>query len=195
MAWTPTEGMKRANLLMVDIEGDLALGQLAPMARAMMFNRIADAIDEALGVGAAQHALMDKIVGNGHFPMAAYGVAPNGDIRSLTNEEYKAAVGPAATADPIGFDPVVEAHEEGPGSTSVFSIDPLNLGDVQLVPMGVSDAPKKKRGRPKGSKAKKAKPAKTKAAKPEVVVDNTGGADYAVATADPASEPTIDLVQ
>lgn len=188
MAWTPTEGMRRTEKLMLELkDAAQACGvetgtALYPMYHARVFDLISKALDEALADRSGRE-WVDKFEGtqNGN---GQHGTNGGMNIAQLHPQWRNEQSSTPATADPIGFDPVIEAHEEGPGAPAF------------AMPLPYKDEPApKKRGRPKGSKAKKAKVAKAKAAKPEVVVDNTGAADFAVATADPASEPTIDLVQ
>lgn len=198
MAWTPTEAMRRTEKLMLELKDAAeACGvetgtALYPMYHARVFDLISKALDQALADGQSHDARSNPIVvfpnGNGHAEW-------DGNMGEYIADNQMRA---AATADPVGFDPVIEAHEEGPDApTDLYSPAPPTYQQEQEelkrqdTPF---DPPKKKRGRPKGSKAKKAKPAKAKAAKPAVVEDATGAADLVVAapeTPEPTTEATL----
>lgn len=218
MSWTPTQGMKRAEKLMLELKdtaeacGVQTSTALYPMYHARVFDLISKALDQALADG--EQDAIDKVVGtngsgHGPFPRQSY----DGEVRGMSS--YLATTKLKAEGTPLSdsvqrhmADSVIAAYEEGPGAPNPQS-DYTHLDmavanktkvwgegafppDTMGLPTESVEAPKKKRGRPKGSKAKKAKPAKAKAAKPAVVEDATGAADFVVAPAEAAQEPTVE---
>lgn len=163
MPWTPSESDKRAEKLMLELKdtaeacGVQTSSALYPMYHARVFDLISKALDEALGDG-AERDVLEKVVGNGHAPLA---FDPAGFLGNPQSSGLWVPVGNGHLMEGLGHaDPVIEAHEEGPGAPSY--VPPNATVTSVTVAIEGEDAPKKKRGRPKGSKAKKAKPAKAK---------------------------------
>lgn len=188
--WQPTEGMKRANKLLVNIELDRLNASLefapedqddasldCPMMQARLLDAIAKAIDQALADGAEQDALA-SVVGNGHaLPAYAHGQVmqgspPTADRVGFIDEHADGSItiypNTSGLADPVGFMPSeVDAAFKlatfvAKGKAAQAAVDQIIEG-VQVSGPEAPE-PKKARGRPKGTKNKKAKAAK-KAAK------------------------------
>ena len=160
MPWKPSEGLKRADSLVTQIEQDAAACG-SPMAgwseyrllRHRMVEVIAKALDQALSDGSEQDAL--ATLGNGHAagrPFPTPGPSPS--------EAIAWGMAPA-TADHVGFDPggidqTVEQHEEGPGAPPPR---------ISLAVPPEEDAKSKRKPKPKKAK-RRAKAAKAPADAP-----------------------------
>ncbi len=144
MAWKPSEGLRRADLLAADIHCAIIEtgGVITPLGRHHMVDVIAKAIDAALEAS-AQPSLP---LGNGFHPEPIETEADD----SMVSEANEAAALTLAGETVYGA-------PGGPHDTLAAAMDALPEA-------------KKRRGRPKGSKGKKAKAAK---AKREALYDTT----------------------
>lgn len=174
MTWTPTEAMRRTEKLMLELQDaaqacGVEIGtSLYPMYHARVFDLISKAIDEALATGGAVKDAADQLSSLTGNPESSGLWVPVGNGRAgnghTTDFDSVHADGPYP-----GFDPVIEAREEGPGfvpaghavTGAVVNVTPG--GDVDIVSL-TTEPPKRKRGRPPGP-SKKGKAKKVKAAK------------------------------
>lgn len=138
--WKPTEGMKRAEKVVADIEASaLPCGIVLhdPTFRWRMVELVSHALDQALRDGAEMDALA-SVVGNGSATEAVIEDAANRLGWEIPTTTIDALKKEAAIATGVMID-----NEDG---------------SIDIYPAGLPTPPKKRgRGRPKGSK-KKAKP-------------------------------------
>lgn len=187
MSWTPSEGLKRADAVVREIEASQSaifgtVGGFAPVFRYRVTQLIAQALDQALADGAEQDAIAAMVTGNGQTPYAVYptgtrmefhGQPPEGwaSVELTKNGVVGVKLGDPVppTADPAGLDlPDFPA----PNAPVVVYADPATFKPADAEPGSIVMLTPKKRGRPKGStnKAKKKAKAAKKAALPDLEV-------------------------
>ncbi len=189
--WKPTEGQRRADLLMLGLRieahanGDLPWG--CPMMQSRLFDAVSKALDQALADGAERDAL-DSTVGNGHVEWAGQ-MGPLVQVPATDgvglNDIFSQSPAPEPDGHALGaaLSEGLKASLETGGyiaRAKALGWDPDN---PDAPPIAISIAPKK-RGRPKGAKGKKAKAAKAAKVKAEPVVS-----DSAIDLVEPVAVP------
>lgn len=161
MSWKPTEGQKRADAIIFDLEverigaglngQDLSMG--CPMMRSRLFDAVAKALDQALADGAERDA-MEKVVGNGQGAKILYG---NGGAGGYSGTVMVEGAG-NGHADPDDYSELA-TYKVGDHVTIVGDSPIAGDGIITAVTTApaAEPAPKKRRGRPPGSKGAKAK--------------------------------------
>lgn len=173
MAWTPSEGLMRAQAVVADIDAAAAAcGVLTPFPHPLyhrLTEVIAKAIDQALADGAEKPSTTEA---RWFMPLPYKG--EDGDTAISRTPTAAPAAMPPATGnghaplelDPAGFlgatkaalPPLATFDEEAAREQIIAELTTETADCIAAIEAGV---PKKKRGRPKGSKAaKKRKSAK-----------------------------------
>ena len=195
MNWKPSEGLKRADAVVRDMEAAQTAifgpsGGFAPIFRHRIMQLIAEAIDQALSDGSEQDAIAAMTragLGNGAAKTSWAGndysvaepVSHTTSAESLAQGGFAHSVSFPPTADPVGVDlpdfpatPIEVVSDRDEPTTVRYGAATAEVRAGDLVTLDARDGlvtvtPLKKRGRPKGStnKAKK----KAKAAKAKAV--------------------------